>query len=151
MEIHGQEISGFGAWGICQRDRPHPHSSPAIHHLNQQREALMALLGDINPLNAKKRAAEIEVLLDKYIPGVEKMRTRLKKYNRAYQELKAEVASLEKEVDANKESILKRLETGQKLRELEELQKVVDNIPKEILDTYTNHQNLRKEQEIAYE
>lgn len=120
-------------------------------HLNQQRDALMALLGDVNPFNAKKRAAEIEVLLDKYIPGVEKMRTRLKKYNRAYQELKAEISDLEKQVDSSKESVLKRMETTQKLRELEELQKVVENIPKEILDTYTNHQNLRKEQEIAYE
>lgn len=120
-------------------------------HLNQQRDALMTLLGDINPLNAKKRAAEIEVLLDKYIPGVEKMRTRLKKYNRAYQELKAEISDLEKQVDSSKESVLKRMEIAQKLRELEELQKVVENIPKEILDTYTNHQNLRKEQEIAYE
>ena len=120
-------------------------------HLNQQRDALMALLGDINPLNARKRAAEIEALLDKYIPGVEKMRTRLKKYNSAYKELKAEVAALEKEVDVSKESVLKRLETGQKLRELEELQKVVDNIPKEILDAYKHPQNLRKEKEIAYE
>ena len=120
-------------------------------HLNQQRDALMALLGDINPLNAKKRAAEIEALLDKYIPGVEKMRTQLKKYNAAYKDLKAEVAALEKEVDASKESVLKRLETGQKLRELEELQKVVDNIPKEILDAYKHPQNLRKEKEIAYE
>ncbi len=57
-------------------------------HLNQQRDALMALLGDINPLNAKKRAAEVEALLEKYIPGVEKMRTWLKKYNTAYKELK---------------------------------------------------------------
>jgi len=120
-------------------------------HLNQQRDALMALLSDINPLNTKKKAAEIEALLDKYIPGVEKMRTRLKKYNTAYKELKAEVTALEKEVDASKESVLKRLETGQKLRELEELQKVVDNIPKEILDTYKHPQNLRKEKEIAYE
>ncbi len=114
-------------------------------HLNQQRDALMALLADINLLNAKKRAAEIESLLDKYIPGVEKMRTRLKKYNAAYKELKAEVAALEKEVDASKESVIKRLETAQKLRELEELQKVVDNIPKEILDTYKHSQKLRKE------
>ncbi len=50
-----------------------------------------------------------------------------------------------KEVDASKESVLKRLETAQKLRELEELQKVVDNIPKEILDTYNRSQNFRKE------
>ena len=108
-------------------------------------------LADINPLNARKRAAEIEALLAKYIPGVEKMRTRLKQYNTTYKELKAEIASLEKEVDASKESVLKRLETAQKLRELEELQKVVDNIPKEILDTYKHPQNLRKEKEIAYE
>ncbi|MDO5151901.1 MAG: MobV family relaxase [Eubacteriales bacterium] len=114
-------------------------------HLNQQRDALMALLTDINPLNARKRAAEMEALLDKYISGVERMRTQMKKYNAAYKELKAEVASLEKEVDASKESVLKRLETGQKLRELEELQKVVDNIPKEILDAYKHPQNLRKE------
>ena len=79
------------------------------------------------------------------------MRTRLKKYNTTYKELKAEVSALEKEVDAGKESVLKRLETGQKLRELEELQKVVDNIPKEILDAYKHPQNLRKEKEIAYE
>ncbi len=113
-------------------------------HLNQQRDALMALLADINPLNAKKKAAEIEALLDKYIPGVEKMRTRLKKYNAAYKELKAEVAALEKEVDASKESVIKRLETAQKLRELEELQKVVDNIPKEILDTVRPDRALSK-------
>ncbi len=120
-------------------------------HLNQQRDALMALLGDINPLNAKKKAAEIEALLDKYIPGVEKMRTQLKKYNTAYKELKAEVAALEKEVDASKESVLKRLETAQKLRELEELQEVVDNIPKEILKACVNKENLRKDYTIAYE
>lgn len=54
-------------------------------------------------------------------------------------------------MDARKESVLKRLETGQKLRELEDLQKVVDNIPKEILDAYKRPQNLRKEKEIAYE
>ena len=120
-------------------------------HLNHQQEAILALLADINPLNAKKRAAEIEALIEKYIPRVEKMRTQLKKYNSACKELKAEVAALEKEVDASKESVLRRIETEQKLRELEDLQKVVDNIPKEILDTYNNKENLRKDNQIAYE
>ena len=64
------------------------------------------------------------------------MRTQLKKYNSACKELKAEVAVLEKEVDASKESVIRRIETAQKLRELEELQKVVDNIPPEVLDLY---------------
>ena len=120
-------------------------------HLNHQQEAILALLADINPLNAKKRAAEIEALIEKYIPRVEKMRTQLKKYNSAYKELKAEVAALEKEVDASKESVIRRIETAQKLRELEELQKVVENIPKEILDTYKAKENLRKDNQIAYE
>ena len=104
--------------------------------LNHLQEAILALLADINPLNAKKRAAEIEALIEKYIPRVEKMRTQLKKYNSACKELKAEVAVLEKEVDASKESVIRRIETAQKLRELEELQKVVDNIPPEVLDLY---------------
>ena len=105
-------------------------------HLNHQQEAILALLADINPLNAKKRAAEIEALIEQYIPRVEKMRTQLKKYNSAYKELKAEVAALEKEVDASKVSVIRRIETEQKLRELEDLQKVVDNIPQEVLDLY---------------
>ena len=120
-------------------------------HLNHQQEGILALLADINPLNAKKRAAEIEALIEKYIPRVEKMRTQLKKYNSACKELKAEVAVLEKEVDASKESVIRRIETEQKLRELEDLQKVVDNIPKEILDTYKAKENLRKDNQIAYE
>ena len=105
-------------------------------HLGNQQEAIMALLADITPLNAKKRAAEIEARIEKYIPRVEKMRTQLKKYNSAYKELKAEVAALEKEVDASKESVIHRIETEQKLRELEELQKVVENIPQEVIDLY---------------
>ena len=58
---------------------------------------------------------------------------------------------VEKEVDASKESVIRRIETAQKLRELEELQKVVENIPKEILDTYKAKENLRKDNKIAYE
>ena len=116
-------------------------------HLHHQQEAIMALLADINPLNAKKRAAEIEALIEKYIPRVEKMRTQLKKYNSAYKELKAEVAALEKEVDASKESVIRRIETAQKLRELEELQKVVSNIPEEILKAYNDRDSKKKETE----
>ena len=104
--------------------------------LNKQRDRLMQLLGEINPLNAKKKAAEIELLLNKYIPGVEKMRTHLKKYDSVYKELKAEISALEKELDNSKESIAKRMEVSQKLQELEELRKTVDAIPQEIIEKY---------------
>ena len=39
----------------------------------------------------------------------------------------------------------------QQLQELEELKELIENIPDEILDTYKNNKNLRKENEIAYE
>ena len=39
----------------------------------------------------------------------------------------------------------------QQLQELEELKELIENIPDEILDTYKNKENLRKDKEIAYE
>lgn len=106
--------------------------------LNKQREMLMSLLTEINPLNAKKKVAEIEALLDEYIPGVEQMKTKLKKYDAAYKTLKTENAELEKKLDDSKESTLKKLEISRKLQEYEELKKAVENIPPEILGAYKN-------------
>ena len=111
---------------------------------------LLELLADINPLNAKKRAAEIEALLEKYTPGVEKMRTRLKKYDAAYKELKAEITTLEKQVDASKESVTRRLELLQQVQELEKLRKIVDNVPTEILALY-NDANLSRKETLSHE
>ena len=106
--------------------------------LNKQREMLMSLLTEINPLNAKKKVAEIEALLDEYIPGVEQMKTKLKKYDTAYKTLKTEITELEKKLDDSKESTLKKLEISRKLQEYEELKKAVENIPPEILGAYKN-------------
>ena len=106
--------------------------------LNKQREMLMNLLTEINPLNAKKKVAEIEALLDEYIPGVEQMKTKLKKYDAAYKTLKTEITDLEKKLDDSKESTLKKLEISRKLQEYEELKKAVENIPPEILSAYKN-------------
>ena len=106
--------------------------------LNKQREMLMNLLTEINPLNAKKKVAEIEALLDEYIPGVEQMKTKMKKYDAAYKTLKTEITELEKKLDDSKESTLKKLEVSRKLQEYEELKKAVENIPPEILSAYKN-------------
>ena len=106
--------------------------------LNKQREMLMNLLTEINPLNTKKKVAEIEAFLDEYIPGVEQMKTKLKKYDAAYKTLKTENAELEKKLDDSKESTLKKLEISLKLQEYEELKKTVENIPPEILGAYKN-------------
>lgn len=105
-------------------------------HLNRQRDMLMKLLGEVNPLNAKKKSAEIEALLEQYIPGVERMQTQMRKYDTAYKALRAENAELKKQVDSSKESVRRRLEASQQLQELEDLRRTVDNIPPEILQAY---------------
>ena len=80
----------------------------------------MAILNDTNPFNKKTKAEELAALLDKYIPGAEAMRTKLRKYDAAYRELTAENAALEKQLGAaSKESVRKKLEISQKRSMLE--------------------------------
>lgn len=103
-------------------------------HLNRLKEQIMAILNDTNPFNKKAKAEELTALLDKYIPGAEAMRTKLRKYDAAYRELTDKNAALEKQLGAaSKESVRKKLEISQKLGELEELHRMVEALPPEIL------------------
>ena len=103
-------------------------------HLNRMKDQIMAILNDSTPFNKKAKVEELEALLDKYIPGVEVMRTKLKKYDKVYKELSAENAELEKKLSsASRESIQKKLETQRKLSELDELRRTVEVLPPEIL------------------
>ena len=103
-------------------------------HLNRMKDQIMAILNDSNPFNKKVKAEKLEALLDKYIPGVEVMRTKLKKYDKTYKELTEENAELEKKLSsASRESIQKKLETQRKLSELDELRRTVEVLPPEIL------------------
>ena len=107
-------------------------------HLNRMKDQIMAILNDSNPFNKKSKAEELETLLDKYVPGVEAMRTKLKKYDKTYKELTAENAELEKELNsASRESIQKKLEIQRKLSELDELRRTVDSIPDAVIREYT--------------
>ena len=107
-------------------------------HLNRMKDQIMAILNDSNPFNKKAKAEELEALLDKYIPGVEVMRTKLKKYDKTYKELTAENAELEKKLSStSKESVRKKLEISQKLNELDELRRTVEAIPDEVIRAYT--------------
>ena len=107
-------------------------------HLNRMKDQIMAILNDSNPFNKKSKAEELETLLDKYVPGVEAMRTKLKKYDKTYKELTAENTELEKELNsASRESIQKKLEIQRKLSELDKLRRTVDAIPAEVIRAYT--------------
>lgn len=83
---------------VSETGRTHipPRLFKEAAHLNRQRDMLMKLLGEVNPLNAKKKSAEIEALLEQYIPGVERMQTQMRKYDAAYKALRAENAGLKK-------------------------------------------------------
>ena len=116
------------------RDHIPPRLFKEAVHLNRMKEQIMAILNDTNPFNKKAKLDELEALLGKYIPGAEALRTKLKKYDAAYKALTAENAALEKQLGAaSKESVLKKLEINEKLRELDELHRMVDGIPPEIL------------------
>ena len=126
------------------------HISPRLFkeavHLTRMKEQIMEILADTNPFNKKAKAEELETLLDKYIPGVESMRTKLKKYDNAYRDLTAENAELEKKLDsASRESVHRRLEINQKLRELDELRGTVDAIPDEIIRAYAQRETILRD------
>ena len=107
-------------------------------NLNRMKDQIMAILNDSTPFNKKAKVEELEALLDKYIPGVEVMRTKLKKYDKTYKELTEENAELEKKLNsASRESIQKKLEIQRKLSELDELRRTVDAIPNEVIRAYT--------------
>ncbi len=108
-------------------------------HLNRMKEQIMTLMADTNIINKKTKTEELEALLERYIPGVEALRTKLKRYDKAYKELTEEVSELEKKLDsASKDSVQRKLEINQKLSELEELRKTVDAIPPELIKIARN-------------
>ena len=116
------------------RDHIPPRLFKEAVHLNRMKEQIMAILNDTNPFNKKAKLDELEALLGKYVPGAEALRTKLKKYDAAYKALTAANAALERQLGAaSKESVLKKLEINEKLRELDELHRMVDVLPPEIL------------------
>ena len=124
----GESASGTGRTHIP------PRLFKEAVHLNRMKDQIMAILNESNPFNKKAKTEELAELLDKYIPGVEVMRTKLKKYDKTYKELTEENAELEKKLSsASRESIQKKLETQRKLSELDELRRTVEVLPPEIL------------------
>ena len=120
--------------GETGRDHIPPRLFKEAVHLNRMKEQIMAILNDTNPFNKKAKLDELEALLGKYVPGAEALRTKLRKYDAACKALTAENAAMEKQLDASsKESVRKKLEINEKLRELDELHRMADGIPPEIL------------------
>lgn len=142
LETHGEEISRSGARRKCQRNRTGAYSAETVQGSGTSEpsagQAHAASVRSEYVFNAKGKAAEIEALLEDYIPGVEKMQTKLKKYDGVYKELKAENAKLEKD---SRVSVKYRMDMAEQMQELEDLKKAVDHIPPEILQAYQSGSN----------
>ena len=122
------------------RDHIPPRLFKEAVHLNRMKEQILKLMTDTNLLNKKSKMEELEALLDKYVPATEALRTKLRKYDKAYKALSDENSALEAELqtakDASKEKIADRLKDGKTEQELCELHALIDNIPPEIVAAY---------------
>ena len=122
------------------RDHIPPRLFKEAVHLNRMKEQILKLMTDTNLLNKKSKMEELEALLDKYVPATEALRTKLRKYDKAYKTLSDENSALEAELqtakDASKEKIADRLKYGKTEQELCELHALIDNIPPEIVAAY---------------
>ena len=126
--------------GETGRDHIPPRVFKEAVHLNRMKEQILKLMTDTNLLNKKSKMEELEALLDKYVPATEALRTKLRKYDKAYKALSDENSVLEAELktakDASKERIADRLKYGKTEQELCELHALIDNIPPEIVAAY---------------
>ena len=122
------------------RDHIPPRLFKEAVHLNRMKEQILKLMTDTNLLNKKSKMEELEALLDKYVPATEALRTKLRKYDKAYKALSDENSALEAELqtakDDSKEKIAARLKYGKTEQELCELHALIDNIPPQIVAAY---------------
>ena len=124
-----------------------PQQYKAAIHLTEQRGALMDKIRSVNVFNMKTLLPEIMADMDEYIRGAEGFKTQLVKVARKNKDLAAEVASLEKQLESGTQSVLQELQEKQRLLELEEKEKLLINIPPEIIEKY----NKKNKEETALE
>ena len=125
-------------------DRKHipPRVFKEMTHLAKQSRKIEAVMDDANVFNAKGKLQEVEALLKRFIPSVERMQTQLDQYKVAFTDTTAENASLKKEIaelqskldTAKRGSVQKKLDDAQLLNDYRELRRIVERIPPEILE-----------------
>ena len=129
-----------------------PQQYKTAIHLTEQRSAIIDKIRSVNVFNMKALLPEILADMDEYIRGAEGFKTQLVKVARKNKDLEAEVASLEKQLESETQSVLQELQEKQRLLELEEKERQLQNIPQEIIDRYNSADaKLKKMEDIAYE
>ena len=102
--------------------------------LSKQARAIETALDGINPLNAGKKKEEALSMLKKWFPQMENFSGQLKKYKVTINDLLAENEKLEARAKASEKGKMKDTMERAKLKsELDNLQRLVDRIPPDIL------------------
>ena len=103
-------------------------------NLSKQARAIEATLDGITPFNAGKKKEEALSLLKKWFPQMENFSGQLKKYKVTINDLLAENEKLEARAKASEKGKMKDTMERAKLKsELDDLQRLVDRIPPDIL------------------
>ena len=103
-------------------------------NLSKQARAIEATLGDITPFNAGKKKEEALSMLKKWFPQMENFSGQLKKYKVTINDLLAENEKLEVRAKASEKGKMNDTMERAKLKsELDDMRRLVDRIPPEIL------------------
>jgi Plasmid recombination enzyme. len=105
-------------------------------NLSKQAAQIQTALEGINPINASKKKVEITALLDKFFPGMERLETQVRKYQREIDSLGKENIGLEKKLDAAKPSVKDQLESGKLQQEIQFLRQFYADTPDEYKSAY---------------
>lgn len=115
--------------------------------LNTLMAEVCDLIRQLNPLNKKTLMPIIEQKLSKLFGGTASFQMELKKILRENKSLKSEVGDLERQLADNSKSVLEELQKKQRMLELEEKERLLANIPLEIVEKH----NKKYKEEIALE
>ena len=103
-------------------------------NLSKQARAIEAVLSGITPLNAGKKKGEALSMLKKWFPQMENFSGQLKKYKVTINDLLAENEKLEVRAKASEKGKMNDTMERAKLKsELDDMRRLVDRIPPEIL------------------
>ena len=115
-------------------------------NLSKQSRTIEATLDGITPFNAGKKKEEALSMLKKWFPQMENFSGQLKKYKVTISDLLAENEKLEARARASENGKMKdRMERAKLESELQNIQKLVDRIPPEVLAELKRQQRHTKE------
>ena len=114
--------------------------------LSKQARAIEATLDGINPINAGKKKEEALAMLKKWFPQMENFSGQLKKYKVTINDLLEENQKLEARARASESGKMKdRMERAKLESELQNIQRLVDRIPSDVLAEVKRQQRYTKE------